>query len=266
MAVRHAAVKAPGERGTSAEWNAGHILDEGSGLGAACTLVVAASDSFDKSVADYVCDGVNDEVEINQALNALPGFGGSVVLLEGTFYLGAAIVNTKEGVRLSGQGKSTVITTSVNGITLITSNDWSYFQAGGFTLKGPAFPTTASGIIVTGGTYCLFRDIWAYGRLAYLIRFDLVGLCKIENIFEGFIDFSLISINDSSYNIISNCHSDGIEIRISNDSNRNLIKGNMVQKIRIQHAACDDNVVHGNLMDEWVDGGTNTMDWDNYVF
>ncbi|HQD26755.1 MAG TPA: hypothetical protein PKV78_09485, partial [Methanoculleus thermophilus] len=38
------------------------------------TVIVAASDSSaaDKAAADYVCDGVNDHVEIQAALNALP--------------------------------------------------------------------------------------------------------------------------------------------------------------------------------------------------
>ena len=36
------------------------------------TLVVAANDSLHKNMADYVCDGVADQVEIQAALDALP--------------------------------------------------------------------------------------------------------------------------------------------------------------------------------------------------
>jgi len=37
----------------------------------ATSLVVAAHDSRDKSSSDYICDGDNDEIEINKAINVL---------------------------------------------------------------------------------------------------------------------------------------------------------------------------------------------------
>lgn len=56
------------------------------------TLVVAASDSSAKSKAqaDYVCDGTNDEAEIQAAITALPAIGGSILILEGNYSKGAA--------------------------------------------------------------------------------------------------------------------------------------------------------------------------------
>ena len=53
----------------------------------AATLVVAASDSTakDKTNADYVCDGTDDHVQIQAALDALPAQGGSVLLLAGNY-------------------------------------------------------------------------------------------------------------------------------------------------------------------------------------
>ncbi len=51
----------------------------------AATVVVAASDSLNKAAANYVCDGVADEVEIHAAIAALPATGGKVVLLEGNY-------------------------------------------------------------------------------------------------------------------------------------------------------------------------------------
>jgi hypothetical protein len=55
------------------------------------TIVIAASDSSAKSKAqaDYVCDGIDDQVEIQAAIDALPSSGGSILLLEGTFLLDA---------------------------------------------------------------------------------------------------------------------------------------------------------------------------------
>lgn len=53
------------------------------------TIVVAASnsDALDKSIADYVCDGANDEVEIQQAINDFSTKGGQIILCNGDYYI-----------------------------------------------------------------------------------------------------------------------------------------------------------------------------------
>ncbi|MCM2465665.1 hypothetical protein DIC75_04950 [Methanoculleus sp. CWC-02] len=68
------------------------------------TLTVAANDSTElsKNQADYVCDGVDDQAEIQAALAALPD-GGTVVLTEGTFNC-AGVLAPAAGTTLSGQG------------------------------------------------------------------------------------------------------------------------------------------------------------------
>jgi len=71
------------------------------------TKIVAASDSQNKEKADYVCDGTNDEVEIEQAIGDLPSSGGLVYLLEGTYNIGSSIDITKSNVTLTGAGNAT---------------------------------------------------------------------------------------------------------------------------------------------------------------
>lgn len=75
------------------------------------TLVVAASDASTqaKNGADYVCDGVNDQEELQAAIDALPASGGRVVLSEGRFYTSAAIEVLKHNVVIEGQGISSVV-------------------------------------------------------------------------------------------------------------------------------------------------------------
>ena len=55
------------------------------------TIIVAASDSSDKDkiIADYVCDGLNDEVEIQKAISDLNTAGtcGTVLLCDGTYFI-----------------------------------------------------------------------------------------------------------------------------------------------------------------------------------
>jgi len=78
--------------------------------GRSVTYVVAASDSTAsmKNQADYVCDGVADDEEIQAAINNLPNDGGRVLLLEGT-YITRAAIKLRSNITLSGSGPSTII-------------------------------------------------------------------------------------------------------------------------------------------------------------
>lgn len=77
----------------------------------AVTITVASSNSNQQSKdsADFICSGVADQVEINNAILALGDLGGSVLLLEGTYYLSDSIVIDKSNVVLSGVGNATEI-------------------------------------------------------------------------------------------------------------------------------------------------------------
>ena len=85
------------------------------------TFTIAASNSLpqSKARADYVCDGIDDNVEIQKAIDALPDTepkgpkgtgGGSIQLLEGTFNIGDTIRFYDKTVSLIGAGMySTVL-------------------------------------------------------------------------------------------------------------------------------------------------------------
>jgi hypothetical protein len=69
------------------------------------TITVAASDSSpqSKAQADYVCNGIDDQVEIQAAIDALSASGGKVVLSEGTFNLSATITIDGDDIIFEGQ-------------------------------------------------------------------------------------------------------------------------------------------------------------------
>ena len=58
---------------------------------------------------DYLCDGTDDQVEINAAIQALPAGGGEVVILDGTYNITANIEVNKERTKLRGNGRATVL-------------------------------------------------------------------------------------------------------------------------------------------------------------
>ncbi len=68
--------------------------------------MVAAENSRGPGLADVVCDGFDDQVEIQQAVDALAGTGGRIVLREGTYHLSGSLF-IHSNVTLMGQGKGT---------------------------------------------------------------------------------------------------------------------------------------------------------------
>ena len=77
---------------------------------AAASVTIAAADSSaeDKHLADAICDGEDDDLEIQAALDALPSGGGEVKLTPGIFYCTTQI-SVKTSQRLIGSGPSTVL-------------------------------------------------------------------------------------------------------------------------------------------------------------
>jgi hypothetical protein len=85
---------------------------DGTLRGGVATLarVVAAADAplAVRGLADHVCDGVDDQVQINQAIDALAPFGGRVQLTQGTFQCSGP-VRLRRRTTLAGEGRSTIL-------------------------------------------------------------------------------------------------------------------------------------------------------------
>ena len=71
-------------------------------------VVVGASDSTHLANVTYECDGVDDQVEIEAAMNSLPSSGGTVHLLSGTYWT-SAMINITNYTTFAGEGHTTVI-------------------------------------------------------------------------------------------------------------------------------------------------------------
>lgn len=84
------------------------------------TFVVAASNStpMAKAQADRVCDGVDDDVEIQELLDELPAAGGVVLLQEGTYNVSSSI-EMWNNQTLRGEGWCTVIETNTANLDII---------------------------------------------------------------------------------------------------------------------------------------------------
>ena len=75
-----------------------------------CRFVVGTSTAgWTKKDCDYLCDGTDDQVEIQAAINALPSTGGEVVVLDGTYNIASSIAINKHNITITGNGSSTVL-------------------------------------------------------------------------------------------------------------------------------------------------------------
>jgi len=107
----------------------------------AATLVVASKASLRPEMADFACDGIDDQVEIQQALDALPEAGGTVQLMEGTYLLSGYVEIPRDKVSLRGMGRATILehaptswvplaSNSLQGETTLEVDDASQFRIG----------------------------------------------------------------------------------------------------------------------------------------
>ncbi len=84
------------------------------------TFVVAASDSVHKFEADYKCNGTNDHVQVQAAIDSLPATGGEVFLLDGTYNIEVSIA-LDSFQTLRGTGFNTILTTTTAAVDIITA-------------------------------------------------------------------------------------------------------------------------------------------------
>lgn len=158
-----------GYDGTAAKWVNKVLPSGGSGIPPAMK-VVAANDApvAVKASADYVCDGVADEVEINQAIAALSsdviglGTQGGSVLLWGKLFNTAAAIKIRSQVTLRGQGQwattikpaTTYQPGATGGVIELYSGNTQYATVMDLTIHGNGWAGSASscGIYFSQGT------------------------------------------------------------------------------------------------------------------
>jgi len=110
------------------------------------TFVVAANDSLHKNMADYVCDGVNDHLTIQAAIDAMTT--GTVICLEGT-YNNVSSVTLGDFKSIKFLPGSIIEYTGIASPTFILQGDHSGLEFD--TLRGRADGTSEVAISLRGG-------------------------------------------------------------------------------------------------------------------
>jgi len=218
-------------------------LDEVS-PGRTATVVVATVGSSlqARAQADFLCGGVNDHIEIQAALDALPATGGEVHLLEGTYNVETTI-NLDSNQTLRGCGRNTILATATANLIFLTAVGASGSEKTGIVIAD---------LQIDGGT------ISARG-----VRFEYVDYSLIQNVYSRRNADTGILLENSDFNTIegNTCQentgglsNDGIRLHVSNN---NTIIGNTCQGngygIRLRDSN-SNNTVTGNTCIGNTDG------------
>lgn len=114
------------------------------------TIFVAASDALQKTKdgANYVCDGVADEVEINAAFADLPVAGGRVVLSEGNFDITTKVNFPVKDIIFQGLGSTLKLTA---GQKFGALGGDKFIEVTGFNFTQTTEAQNSAGILTTTG-------------------------------------------------------------------------------------------------------------------
>jgi len=183
------------------------------------TYVVAASDAPDdvKRIADYICDGAADNVQIQAAVDALLAAGGKVLLAAGTF-------NVIDGIELpnrstlSGVGYATIIDGAGLAVDepIVTNDDYvggnSHIAVENLSLNNCAATSTQKGALFFDKVeYCRASNLWiensgCNGILCHQTNYSIIDNIQIKNValHAIYVGAALNTQTGSSHNTISN--------------------------------------------------------------
>jgi parallel beta-helix repeat protein len=204
---------------------------------AVATKIVAASDSLDRTCAggtccraDYTCDGVDDQQEINRAINSLPidtvtgKSYGAVYLLEGTYNISAALLEgeTLNGIVLASPHDNTALIGTGRGTVLKIVSGASSVNV-----------INASGVNRILVSQLMITDANTSGTTNQGINFTTVTNSKVDKVWVENIKGNGIYLKTSSNNnTISNSNIQGNSqqgIYLYTSSNNNTVSNNNVQ-------------------------------------
>lgn len=264
-----------------------------------CTFVVAASDSKNTLRADYVCDGTDDQVEINQAITDLPAGGGRIILLEGEYDISSQITISKDNVTLQGQGFGTYLNvdSDIYGIAMVLRSE---IVLRDFRLVQTAnWGASSEGINIQGCTNIKIIHLHVKDFEAYQLRTGASGLTDCFNIeikncyFDGRTG-GCVAIADTKFPLITGCFFtdptlDGLVLSvcdwgiISNNrvynigrdgirlisSTENIIESSVLENVGNNWIELDNTIrcmVHGNMLiggNINIIAGVGNQTWDN---
>lgn len=145
-------------------------LNFGSGIKTANFIIGTSTAGWTINDCDYLCDGIDDNVEINQAIQSLPDTGGEIIILSGTYNITNPVIIYKSNVVLKGNENSTKLirssTSAANLRILIVGNNHNNITIKDLSLDGTVNNSSSTrnyGIFVMNCDYFLLENVFLNG-------------------------------------------------------------------------------------------------------
>ena len=178
--------------------------------------VVAAADSpaHARAQADYVCDGVADNVEIQAAINALPAAAGVIYLCPGTFHI-AARLELHSNMQLLGSGMGATTLFAVNGLNtnVVYALNRTALRIADFSVNGNGpnqANDAATGIFFSTCTLSIMDNVQVYdtyrhGMALYVSTDCIIQNCRVSGALGGTTPHGIAIYNGSHRATVKGC-------------------------------------------------------------
>ena len=192
------------------------------------TLVIGTKTS-NHTNCDLLCDGTNDEIEINQAIQKI-SIGGKITILEGTYNISEEIVIDKPNITIEGMGNASTQLKRMFNTTGGTSSASTYtgivkLMADNITLNNIYFDGNKDNY--NGGLNNYNCNIYDSSGHNYIT----INNCFINNSYYG-IRISGVSTSTSNYIIQDNVLDNNDSGIYSSSLNNSNIRGNKINAHR----------------------------------
>lgn len=115
-------------------------------------VVATTTAGWTEADCDYLCDGTDDQIEINKAIQELPEWGGEIKILDGTYNITSSIFLNKKNVKFNGSGWNTVFKRMWNESNdrdgVIFAEKCSNFIFSNFLIEGNKSSFIGSGLVI----------------------------------------------------------------------------------------------------------------------
>ena len=239
----------------------GQTTSGGGGGKRVCRFTVGTSTAgWTANDCDYLCDGTDDQVEINAAIQALPYNGGEIVVLEGRYHITATIAMDRDAVKLSGNGNNTWLyrewnSDKIEGVITLTPPDGKCCVTN-FRIFTPSTEYKSNNncaiLLNEGYENTITNNVCSGNNVGiqlanYTQSNTITGNTCHNNTLAG------IQLINSSQNTITNnvCSVNNVGIQLAGIAQNNTITGN----------TCNDNAIHNNnaAYGIGIDGSNNTI-------
>lgn len=196
-------------------------------------VIGTSTNGWTEADCDYLCDGIDDQVEINAAIQALPDTGGEIKILDGTYNISSS-VSLGYNVKIIGNGISTILSRSWNSdgsestMGILSAFDNCYIDSIKFVGNQNIYTSSSNRSVDIYGSYntvanCVFINAY-YGIYAMgnnnKVNKNNISSCDTGSELHG--SYYLVTENNVE---TSNSHAFNFNISYSSISN-NLIINN----------------------------------------